>query len=139
MFVLDEDEYKEFKRFKATQVPTPSSTTVKCAKCDREFPNANILAHHLKSHVEGFKCNICGKVFESKANLTTHLKNHALQVQPSKHSVLDNSAPNQPIPSADSVPHTWSSIQQSKPISHKKPHKHKSVINFSVKKWLTLK
>ena len=138
MFVLNEEEYKEFKRFKATQVPPPpppTSTTAKCPKCSREFPNENILAHHLKSHVDGFKCNICGKVFESKTSLTIHLKNHALQVQPSKHSVLDNSMPNQTMSLADSTP----SIPQSKPVAPKKPHKHKSIIKFSANKWLTLK
>src|SRR5436190_1143916 len=94
MFVLNEDEYKEFKRFKATQIPTPTSTTTaKCQKCGREYPNGNILALHLKSHVDGFKCNICGKVFETKENLNRHLKNHAPQVQPTENSVLENSLP----------------------------------------------
>jgi uncharacterized C2H2 Zn-finger protein len=139
MFVMNEDEYKEFKRFKASQVPAPPppSTIVKCPKCSREYPNENIMAHHLKSHVDGFKCNICGKVFESKASLTSHLKKHAPQVQPSTHSVLENHVQNQqPLPSMQ--PHT-SSVQYVKPAKPRKPHKHKSVIKFDAKTWLTLK
>ena len=136
MFVLGEDEYKDFKRYKASLVPPPAASsinTVKCHICNREYPNANILAHHLKSHVDGFKCNICGKVFESKQNLTAHLQKHAPQVQPSKHSVLDNSMPNQPLQQA--VP----PVQHVDVVKKRKPHKQRSVINFTATKWLTLK
>ena len=100
MFVLNEDEYREFKRYKSGSHPpateTVTSSGVKCPVCGREYPNENILAHHLKSHSDGFKCNICGTVFKFKRNLTVHLRKHAPQVQPSQHSVLDNNMPNQP-------------------------------------------
>jgi transposase-like protein len=100
MFVLNEDEYREFKRYKSASHPpateTVTSSGVKCPICGREYPNENILAHHLKSHFNGFKCNICGKEFKFKRNLTVHLRKHAPQVQPSQHSVLDNNMPNQP-------------------------------------------
>ena len=165
MFVLNEDEYKEFKRYKATLIPTlietPTSVTVKCPICGREYPNENIMAHHLKSHVEGFKCNICGKVFKFKRSLTAHLKKHAPQVEPSRHSVLDNNIPNQHMHrSAPPLHHSAPPLYHSAPTLHysapplhhsapnmhrvasvmpRKPHKHKSVINFTVKKWLTLK
>ena len=152
MFVLSEDEYKEFKRYKATQVPTSVdphvANTVKCPKCGRDYPNENILAHHLKSHVDGFKCNICNKVFKFKRSLTKHLKQHAPQVEPSKYSVLDNDMPNQPNvhqsapPLHQSAPPLHQSappLHQSAPVKARKPHKHRSVINFAVKKWLTLK
>lgn len=140
MFVLNEDEYKEYKRFKASQVPVdePAIPTVKCPKCGREFPNENILAHHLKSHFDGFRCNICNKVFKTKPSLTTHLQHHEPQVEPSKHSVLDSHMPNQPMsqPSLP-LPQSSLSIPKAKPPK-RKPHKHKSVINFTAKKWLTL-
>ena len=140
MFVLNEDEYKEYKRFKASQVPIDESVipTVKCPKCGRGFPNENILAHHLKSHFDGFRCNICNKVFKTKPSLTTHLQQHAPQVEPSKHSVLDSHMPNQPMsqPSLP-LPQSSLSIPKAKPPK-RKPHKHKSVINFTAKKWLTL-
>ena len=100
MFVLNEDEYREFKRYKAALPPpapeASSSLAANCPICSREYPNENILAHHLKSHVDGFKCNICGKVFKFKKNLTVHLRKHPLQVQMTTHSVLDNNMPNQP-------------------------------------------
>ena len=138
MFVLNEDEYKEYKRFKASQVPIdePTIPTVKCPKCGREFPNENILAHHLKSHFDGFRCNICNKVFKTKPSLTSHLQHHAPQVEPSKHSVLDSHMPNQPM-SQPSLPLPLSSLSIPKPLK-RKLHKHKSVINFTAKKWLTL-
>ena len=114
MFVLDEDEYKEFKQYKAN-LPTPAT----CPVDDKAFVNDNVLAHHMKSHVNGFKCNICGKVFKQKRTLTLHLKAHPLQVQESNKSVLDNDPPIV-IPS-------------------KKHHKQRSVLNFEAKQWLTLK
>ena len=55
MFVLNEDEYREFKRYKSNLASpvadTPVADTpegVKCPICGREYPNENILAHHLK-------------------------------------------------------------------------------------------
>ena len=100
MFVLNEDEYQEFKRYKSgLNLPTTETSPsegIKCPICGREYPNENILAHHLKSHVDGFKCNICGKVFKFKKNLNVHLRKHAPQVQQSEHSVLDKNMPNQP-------------------------------------------
>src|SRR3977135_584161 len=151
MFVLNEDEYKEFKRYKATLVPTmfetPTSVTVKCPICGREYPNENILANHLKSHVDGFKCNICGTVFKFKRSLTAHLKKHAPQVEPSRHSVLDNNMLNQHVHQpAPSLHQPAPPLHQSAPPLHRvasvmprQSHKHKSIINFTVKKWLNLK
>ena len=151
MFVLNEDEYKEYKRYKATL--EPKEIAVKCSICGREFPNENILAHHLKSHVAGFKCNICGKVFQHNRSLTAHLKKHAPQVEPSKYSVLDSNMPHQAAPPLHfAAPPMHSAApppQRAAPPLHRpapplhrtarKPHKHKSVLNFEVKKWLTLK
>ena len=165
MFVVNEDEYKEFKRYKSSLAPTETATSVKCPICGREYPNENILAHHLKSHVDGFKCNICGKVFKFKRNLTVHLRKHVPQVQPSEHSVLDNNMPNQPLQqtavplkqtaaplkqtaarlkqtavplkqTAAGLQQTAASLQQT--AVPKKQHKRKSVLNFEVKQWLRL-
>jgi len=143
MFVLGEDEYKEFKRMKASLAPTSVETSVKCPVCAREYPNETVMAHHLKSHIDGFKCNICGKVFKLKQSLTLHLKQHAPQVEPSKQSVLDNNMPNQPLHEAAPPMHiSVSPMHHTKPHVHeatpRKKHKQKSVINFTVKKWLTL-
>jgi len=139
MYVLSEDEYKEFKRYKATKAPVediPMRNAVKCPKCGRDYPNENILAHHLKSHYDGFKCNICGKVFKQKGSLTEHLNKHPPQVEPSKYSVLDNHMPQSIISETPLVPQT---ARPTVPSIKVKPHKHRCVINFTPKKWLTLK
>src|SRR5258708_612203 len=119
MFVLDEDEYKEFKQYKSN---LPSQQPATCPVDDKAFINENVLAHHMKTHVNGFKCNICGKVFKQKRTLTLHLKAHPLQAQESNKSVLDN---------ASVIPPTV--------IPPKKAHKQRSVLNFEAKQWLTLK
>lgn len=124
MYVLDEEEYKAFRTFKAN---TPKVTGVKCSICHLEFPNENILAHHRKSHVDGFQCNICSKVMKTKAALNRHLKAHAPQVKPSNVSVLD-----QPHVS---IPHESLPLLSDKP---KLKHKRIAPLKFKVKTWLTL-
>ena len=87
MYVLTEDEYL---RYKSTIVEPAEVIAVKCPEDGREFPNAGMLGHHTKTHVNGLQCNICGKVFKTKRALTSHLKRHHPQVQPSAHSIFDN-------------------------------------------------
>lgn len=116
MHVLSEEEYEEYKRLKEAGQPA------KCPEDGREFPNAGMLGHHIKSHVAGFQCNICGKVLKTRRGLTTHLKQHPPQVQPSTHSIFDQALPMAPV--------------TEKP---KKKHKQRSVLNFDCKQWLTLK
>ena len=106
MYVLDEDEYKNYKRYKAN-LPPPDVKPDEQATCPidgRVYPNSNILAHHLKSHVNGYKCNICGRVFKHHPSLSRHLRHHAPQVKPSNTSVLNNAMPsyaNANIPDAN--------------------------------------
>src|SRR5271154_5992439 len=95
MYVLDEDDYKNYKRYKAN-LPPPNVKPDEQATCPidgRVYPNSNILAHHLKSHVNGYKCNICGRVFKHHPSLSRHLRHHAPQVKPSNTSVLNNAMP----------------------------------------------
>ena len=114
MYVLTEEEYEKYKSLLITP------TQLKCSEDGREFPNVGMLGHHIKSHVNGFQCNICGKVFKTKQALSFHLKQHPPQVQPSAHSIFDNV-----VPAAVKKP--------------KKSHKQRSAINFETTKWLTLK
>jgi len=125
MFVLTEEEYLRYKS--CLTKPIQPATSFKCPEDGREFPNAQMLGHHLKSHVDGFQCNICLKVFKSKRALAVHLKRHPPQVQPSTHSIFD---------SLSLIP------PQSPPkkiIKPKKAHKQRSKINFTTSNWLTLK
>jgi Zinc finger, C2H2 type len=110
MYILPEEEYLEYKRYKETVL---EKETAECAIDGHNFPNANVLAHHVKTHFEGFKCNICGKVFKTKHALTSHLKWHPPQVQPSTHSMLD-------------------------PIQPVKTHKQHSNLKFNTTQWLSL-
>ena len=120
MYVIPEEEYLHYKSL-STQ---PETTTVKCPEDAREFPNAGMLGHHVKTHVNGFKCNICNKVFKTKRALTAHLKRHPPQVQPSSHSIFDNASP---------------AIPQTVPKKPKKTHKQRSTLNFNTSNWMTLR
>src|SRR6266849_692695 len=53
-----------------------------CPVCGRDFLNPRTLAHYMKSHVSGHKCNICGKVFQHMRSLRRHLATHRLQAAP---------------------------------------------------------
>src|SRR5271163_2328604 len=63
----------------STQASSPSSL---CPVDGRDFKHPNILAHHMKEHVNGIKCNICGKVLKTASSLRKHLQRHRLQVAP---------------------------------------------------------
>jgi hypothetical protein len=157
MHVLNEDEYKLYKQYKA-QNPTPIAPpelTATCPICGRKFPNENILAHHMKSHVDGYKCNICGKVFKHKRSLKKHLKAHPLQVKESNISVLRD-APVQETPIALQGGASRRNVMQDGATHHsmvqdgatehnvaqdgtKRRKKHKrQCLNFKCDKWLTL-
>src|SRR5438552_1886436 len=63
----------------STNDVSPSSL---CPVDGRDFKHPNILAHHIKSHVNGLKCNLCGKILKNMSSLRKHLKRHAPQVPP---------------------------------------------------------
>ena len=63
----------------STSAQSPASL---CPVGGRDFLNPNTLAHHMKSHVSGHKCNICGKVFKHARSLRKHLLTHRLQAKP---------------------------------------------------------
>ena len=132
MHVLIEEEYQDFKKYKSGIL-----LAAKCPIDGRTFVNDNVLAHHLKSHVNGYQCHICGKVFKYRRSLITHLKTHSPQVEVSNRSVLDDQMPNQPSASTVVSPAASTLIIE----QHKKDKNHKqqrSVLNFTSKQWLTL-
>ena len=139
MYVLDEDDYKDYKRYKAG-LPPPEVKPEEPATCPidgRVYPNSNILAHHLKSHVNGYKCNICGRVFKHQHSLSHHLKHHAPQVKPSKSSVLDDTMPSDAMLNPNTS--NANDMLNAKAVKPKKKHKRWVALNFDAKQWLTLK
>jgi methionyl-tRNA synthetase len=133
--VITEEEYKEFKRLKdGGKINVDTIEDAKCPVDDYVYPNANILAHHMKTHVNGFKCNICGKVFKTKFALDAHLRSHGPQVEPSKHSIFDSS-----LPSTTQTAMMPQSVRLAVPSIKRKQHKRRSVLNFESSKWLTLR
>lgn len=76
MYVIPKEQYKSLLTPTLNSVSSDSQSTPYCGKT---FKHPNILAHHEKSHVDGFKCNICGKVFTNESNLKKHLSTHATE------------------------------------------------------------
>src|SRR5271156_2859850 len=83
MYVIPKEMYQTLKasstsslnsvssQSQITPPPPPSSV------CVKNFKHPNILAHHRKSHVDGYQCNICKSVFNHQQELHKHLAQHA--------------------------------------------------------------
>src|SRR5277367_4498809 len=54
----------------------PANQSSLCSVCGRDFKHPNILAHHMKEHVSGLKCNICSKTMKNSSSLRKHLIRH---------------------------------------------------------------
>lgn len=102
-----------------------SSSTI-CPVDGLNFKHPNILAHHKKSHVTGFKCNICAKVFKSETILNNHLAAHKPQVmeETTMHSELTCSQCNKKMKHKHNL------------ARHMKSHENS--FSFDVDKWETL-
>ena len=142
----------------STQASSPSSL---CPVDGRDFKHPNILAHHMKEHVNGVKCNICGKVLKNMSSLRKHLRRHGPQVDapvevgpPAARAGLPAVRTGPPPPHAGPVgpgarpSHVAPPPQLRCSICNKKmKHKrnltrhmkiHKSKLNFKASKWETL-
>ena len=105
MHFLSDSDYKQFKQWQSTlrdspetlrrhtetlrdspethgESPKKHGDTLTCDICSRRCKNAAVLAHHHKSHVSGYQCNICKKVFLHKRSLKLHLRGHPPQAIP---------------------------------------------------------
>ena len=131
MYVLTEEEYLNYKRYKKIPSDNVDGQSAVCPVDGHVFPNSNVLAHHMKTHYNGFKCNICGELFKTKRGLATHLKNHPPQVHPSTHSIFNSSTSQTYIAPETTEPPVVS--------TKRKAYKQRSTLNFKSIKWLTLK
>ena len=102
MYVLPKDQYKalvgktqqltnshtHFSRGDSLVSPDanhsslPANQSSLCSVCGRDFKHPNILAHHMKEHVNGLKCNICSKTLKNSSSLRKHLTRHRPQAGP---------------------------------------------------------
>ena len=129
-----------------TPPPPPSSV------CVKNFKHPNILAHHRKSHVDGYQCNICKSVFNNQQELHKHLAQHAADTvkkydddnvtNPKKAKVEDKGMESTAAPSL--LLHCPICKKPSKHkrnlARHIKSHDRRGSLNFTIanNKWLTL-
>src|SRR5277367_1628762 len=144
-----------------------SSPSSLCSVDGRDFKHPNILAHHMKEHVNGIKCNICGKVLKNASSLRKHLQRHRLQVAPPVEAAARAGPPGtkagppedwdgppaaragppaaraRPPPPRAALPELRCGVCNKK-MKHKRNlsrhmKSHKSSFQFKVSKWETLK
>src|SRR5271156_6724309 len=90
MYVIPKEMYQRLKasssqsslnsvssQSQITPPPPPPSSGAAALVCGKNFKHPNILAHHRKSHVDGYQCNICKSVFNHQQELHKILAQHA--------------------------------------------------------------
>src|SRR5437773_2229812 len=77
MYVIPKKLYKSLITVSSESQSSLKSPPSEAVVCGKDFKHSNILAHHMKSHVDGYKCNICNKVFTHQQELQNHLTQHA--------------------------------------------------------------
>ena len=90
MYVIPKEMYQRLKASSSTssqsslnsvssqsQITPPPPSSGAALVCGKNFKHPNILAHHRKSHVDGYQCNICKSVFNHQQELHKHLVQHA--------------------------------------------------------------
>src|SRR5277367_6114472 len=104
-----------------------SSPSSLCSVDGRDFKHPNILAHHMKEHVNGVKCNICGKVLKNASSLRKHLQRHrpqavsSVEARPSAAWILLRPRTDPPQPGPGRLPRA-----QDRPGLRRPPHRFQS-------------
>ncbi len=121
-------------------VSPQEATTTAATTCGKDFKHPNILAHHTKSHVDGFKCNICKKVFNHPQDLQDHLTQHAADTS-KKYDALEGKIVIATAAEAAVIHHCpickKSSKHKRNLARHIRSHGH-NCLNFTTSNWVTL-
>src|SRR5438552_7346410 len=127
-----------------------SSPSTLCPLDGKDFGHPNILAHHLKAHLDGIKCNICAKVFKNKSTLKKHLTRHAAEprraLEPetallSSHSSLpplNDALKHTPIPTKELHCSVCSKKMKHKRNLYRHMKTHQNIFKLKIAKWESL-
>src|SRR5277367_4262152 len=106
MYVIPRDRYRALvgKSPGDSSLSLPAAHSSLCPVDGRDFRHPNILAHHMKEHVNGIKCNICSKTLANASSLRKHLRRHRLQAGPGVESPAARAGPRVEFPAARAGP-----------------------------------
>jgi Zn-finger nucleic acid-binding protein len=158
MYVIPKEMYQRLTNASSSQsslnsVSSQSQITPPAPPpCSKDFKHPNILAHHRKSHIDGYQCNICKRVFNHQQELQKHLAQHAADtakkyddddVRNPKRAKVEDTAMESVV--APPPPPLHCPICK-KPSKHKRNlarhiKSHRECLNFTItdnNKWLTL-
>jgi len=158
MYVIPRDRYRALVgkspgdsplSLLAAHSSLPVAQSSLCPVDGRDFRHPNILAHHMKEHVNGVKCNICGMEFKNASSLRKHLRRHRLQAGPGAGSPTARAGPRVESPAARAGPRVESPAAElrcdvcNKKMKHKRNlsrhmKSHKSSFQLKATKWETL-
>ena len=136
MYVIPKKLYKSLITVSSesqSSLKSPSEAVV----CGKDFKHPNILAHHMKSHVDGYKCNICNKVFTHQQELQNHLTQHATLTSKKYDAMEEKKKPAAAATTLHCPICKRPSKHKRNLTRHIKSHDH-NCLNFHCSNWMTL-